>query len=628
MKQRLLFFLIAVFAMSTVAWADINGTCGENVTYHYNGSTHTLTISGTGPMADYSNENPAFSSIPDSVIYDSITKVVVEEGVTTIGNSAFTGLYQLVEVTLPSTLETIGDYAFFDDDELTTITIPDGVTSIGIQAFCDCDELSAITLSSKLKSIGDLAFYLTSLGSVDIPASVTSIGECAFLNAGLETINVDSNNANYESIDGVLFDKGHTKLIQYPELSDATTYMVPEGVETIGCNAFDSSQLNSIVLSSSVSAFEASAFANCTKLESINIPDNLTEIAPRVFESCKSLTSIVIPDGVTSIGEYAFTSCEKLESVIIPSSVKTIDECAFSGNKALKSLFLPEGVTTLGKNAFGSCYKLKTITIPSTMTRIDLYAFFCCDAVTDVYCCADPDKLDYHDKFGSAFQNNKATKCHVYADKLATYQEKFPDAKVTFVGDLQTISPRKNGDYFWTTFYSGTTGYQIYDDVNADAYTATVEASAIKLHKLGKVIPAGTAVVIAGKRNSVNMIIDNDAEAENVVDNDLKGVDVDTSMESLGKGTFYVLGNTKEGFGFHQYTGKTMAAKKAYLCLDGANARSLTMMFDDETTALTLVNSEERTVNSDVWYTLDGRKLQGEPTTTGIYIYNGRKIIK
>ena len=626
MKQRLLFFLIAVFAMSTVAWADINGTCGENVTYHYNGSTHTLTISGTGPMADYSDENPVFSSIPDSVINDSIWKVVVEEGVTTIGNSAFASLWNLAEVSLPSTLETIGDYAFFDVDELTTITIPDGVTSIGIQAFYDCDELSAITLSSNLKSIGDFAFYYTTLGSVDIPASVTSIGECAFLNAGLETINVDSNNANYESIDGVLFDKGHTKLIQYPELKEATTYMVPEGVETIGCNAFDSSQLTSIVLSSSVSAFEASAFANCTKLESINIPDNLTEIAPRVFENCDSLTSIVIPDGVTSIGEYAFTSCEKLESVIIPSSVKTIDKCAFSGNNALKSLFLPEGVTTLGKNAFGSCHKLKTITIPSTMTRIDLYAFFCCDAVTDVYCCADPDKLDYYDKFGSAFQDNKATKCHVYADKLAAYQDKFPDAKVTFVGDLQTISPRKNGDYFWTTFYSGTTGYQIYDDVNADAYTATVEASTIKLHKLGKVIPAGTAVVIAGKRNSVNMIIDNDAEAENVVDNDLKGVDVDTSMELLGKGTFYVLGNTKEGFGFHQYTGNTMAAKKAYLCLDGANARSLTMMFDDETTAIdhSSFNVQRSTFNV---YDLQGRKVANGQLKKGLYIVNGRKVI-
>jgi hypothetical protein len=616
-------------AADVYALVVASGECGttgheSDVTWSLN-EFGEMTISGTGEMCDFDDENNFFPAISDSVKQNCIVKVVIEEGVTTIGKGAFNSFYALAELSLPSTLNTIGDYAFFDCDGLTTVDLPDGVTSIGEQAFYDCDELCAITLSSKLESIGDYAFYYTNLGSVNIPASVTSIGDYAFLNAGLKAINVDSKNSKFESIDGVLFDKGHTKLIQYPALNDATTYMVPDGVKTIGLYAFDSStSLTSIVLSSSVTAFEKGAFANCSNLESINIPDCLTEIAARVFESCSSLTSFVIPDGVTSIGEYAFYGCEKIESVVIPSSVKTIDKDAFNNDKALQSLFLPEGVTTLGAGAFEQCHKLHTITIPSSMTQMDIYAFGWDDAVTDIYCCADPDKLDNYDKFRNAYLDNKATKCHVYADKLAAYEAKYPNANVTFVGDLQTVSAKENEDYFWTTFYSGTTGYKINDDVNADAYTATVEASKIKLHKLGKVIPAGTAVIIAGKKSNVNMIIDNESEAENIVDNQLKGVDAATAQEAGYY--YYVLSKKSDNFGFYKLAStKQLGANKAFIKIP-ENAFSAREFFglEEETT-----NIEHSTFNiehsNDSVYDLLGRKVVNPQK--GLYIVNGRKEV-
>ena len=116
--------------------------------------------------------------------------------------------------------------------------------------------------------------------------------------------------------------------------------------------------------------------------------------------------------------------------------------------------------------------------------------------------------------------------------------------------------------------------------------------------------------------------------------NHLRGVDVDTPTSSLGTGTFYVLGmttvNNEQHFGFHRYEGSEMAARKAFVLVSGSNqapARSLTMVFDDAT-GISSVNGSGTMVNgSDAWYTLDGRKLQGKPTKSGIYVNNGRKVV-
>ena len=115
-------------------------------------------------------------------------------------------------------------------------------------------------------------------------------------------------------------------------------------------------------------------------------------------------------------------------------------------------------------------------------------------------------------------------------------------------------------------------------------------------------------------------------------DNDLHGVDIDTPtstiLTNLGDGTFYVLGNKNAHFGFHQFDGTTMAAHKAFLLVNGDTAlsRSLTMVFDD-TTGITTTNYTNFTNSDDAWNSLDGRRLQGKPTKSGLYINNGLKIV-
>ena len=195
--------------------------------------------------------------------------------------------------------------------------------------------------------------------------------------------------------------------------------------------------------------------------------------------------------------------------------------------------------------------------------------------------------------------------------------------------------PAPDGNY-WTTYYNGTQGFTI--GGNACAYTATYGSDKLTLNKLGKQIPAGTAVIIVAENSVVSMTAtDLDAYTD---DNDLHGVNTDTDVDiirsALGDGTFYVLGmttvNDEQHFGFHRYMGSTMAAHKAFVLVDNSQdaARSLTMVFDEATGIVSAeANSSLFTLHSSLstWFTLDGRRLQAKPTAPGIYVNNGRKVV-
>ena len=184
---------------------------------------------------------------------------------------------------------------------------------------------------------------------------------------------------------------------------------------------------------------------------------------------------------------------------------------------------------------------------------------------------------------------------------------------------------------FWTTYYNSFQDFTI--EGNACAYTATYGDGKLTLHNLGKQIPAGTAVIIVADNDEVSMATAIDLD-DFTGDNNLSGVNTDTPTSALGTGTFYVLGMTTVGddehFGFHRYTGSTMAAHKAYVLVSNGQvlARSLTMVFDEATgiSDATRLNNKEEIKNNN-WFTLDGRRLQAKPTAPGIYINNGKKVV-
>ncbi len=334
--------LVSVFAVT--AYADDRtvtaaGTCGaegDNLTWTLY-SDGELVISGIGEMMNWTSS----STLPWDYWYRDIRSVIIENGITSIGNYAFANSWNLTSVKIPEGVTSIGDYAFYSCYDLTSIDFPDGVTSIGDYALCLCENLV----------------------NIDIPASVTSIGNSAFANCDLlAAIDVADGNSVYIDIGGVLFTVDMTTIVTYPAGKTKTSFKIPVGVTNIGDYAF----------------------YGCTSLTSIKIPEGVTSIGSYAFSYCSNLTSIDIPEGVTSIGGSAFAWCSNITSLVIPEGVKCISDDAFSYCFNLTSIEIPEGVTSIGRFAFFYCSKLTSIEIPTSVMYISSNAFAFCGSLGSV----------------------------------------------------------------------------------------------------------------------------------------------------------------------------------------------------------------------------------------------------
>ena len=301
----------------------------------------------------------------------NLTSVTIPNSVTSIGSGAFEGCRGLTSVTIPNSVTSIGDETFRDCSGLTSVTIPNSVTSIGYETFRYCSSLTSVTIPNSVTSIGNSAFYgcgsltsvtignsVTSIGyetfrdcsgltSVTIPNSVTSIGKGAFnCCSGLENINVMPDNANYKSIDGILYNKDMTIIIKCPEAKTSVT--IPNSVTSIGPDAFGWCRgLTSVTIPNSVTSIGPDAFGWCRGLTSVTIPNSVTSIGSGAFGGCRGLTYVTIPNSVTSIGEGAFYICDDLKSIYMQCEVPI--ECdPICGNNTLKEaiLYVPKGTKT------------------------------------------------------------------------------------------------------------------------------------------------------------------------------------------------------------------------------------------------------------------------------------------
>ena len=360
MKKRIFSFVLAVLMIASLlpatalaAYVVTSGTCGAEVTWTLD-SEGTLTISGTGAMKDYTYDDAAPWKNAE------VKTVVMDNGVTSIGNFAFFFCGSLTDIVIPDSVTSIGDTAFTRCESLTGVTIPSSVTRIGNGVFNVCTSLTDITIPEGVTSIGDYTFHWCSnLTGVTIPEGVTSIGDSAFSGC--------------------------------PSLADIT---VPNGVTSIGSEAFlGCKSLTSMVIPDSVVSIGDHAFYGCANLAQVSIPDGIASISDWLFYSCTSLKEISIPAGVTAIGEYAFFECTGLEKISIPDGVLSIGTGTFSDCTSLKEITIPAGVTSIGDFTFSNCASLKEIIIPDGVTSIGSFAFNGCDGLVDVTIPAGVEKM-------------------------------------------------------------------------------------------------------------------------------------------------------------------------------------------------------------------------------------------
>lgn len=276
--------------------------------------------------------------------------------VTNIGEEAFMSCTSLTAVTLGSSVISIGDLAFWSCTGLTGITIPDSVTSIGADAFWSCTGLTSVTLGNSVASIGNSAFYeCTSLAGITIPASVTNIGDGAFVRCtSLTAITVDAGNAVYSSLDGVVFNKSQTTLLQFPG-GKAGSYTIPGGVTNIGDGAFYwCTSLTGVTIPASVTSIGDDGFHYCTSLTGITIPNNVTSIGMDAFNNCTGLRDVTIPNSITSIRGWVFFSCTRLSSATIAASVTNLEDSVFASCTNLTGVYFrgnaPGGSTNVFYN--------------------------------------------------------------------------------------------------------------------------------------------------------------------------------------------------------------------------------------------------------------------------------------
>lgn len=457
MKQRILktLMLIAVLLTNSLAFAhDFQyGPLYYNILSEAD-STVEVTYEGS---SFYSQAYTGTVVIPEKITYYN----GVTYSVTSIGNNAFTGCYDLIEITLPSSIPTIGHWTFAYCYGLTSITIPNSVTSIGEHAFDCCTGLTSIT----------------------IPNGVTSIGEHAFLGSGgLRSIIVEEGNTVYNSLNNsnAIIETATNTLIK-----GCNATVIPESVTSIGSAAFNGcSGLTEITIPQSVTSIGATAFANCTGLTSLTIPSSVTSIGGNAFYSCTSLTEIHVEavnpptikestfekvdksipvylpaksvesykqaqywseftniQAVVNVGDrfavdgiyYEITNIENSEVavrfaaelnenvviVVIPETVvyqgvtynvTSISKSAFEDCYNLTSVRIGNNVTSIGDSAFAYCEDLYYVIIPNSVTSIGEYAFYC----TDLYSVTIPNSVTSIGRY--AFSGDELTEVNFNAE--------------------------------------------------------------------------------------------------------------------------------------------------------------------------------------------------------------------
>ena len=369
----------------------------------------------------------------------TITKVVVQEGVTAISAEMFRAIENLTEVVLPEGLITIGDYAFADNPKLVNINIPSTVVSMGEGVFFNTASAINVDMSkaTSLTSIGKKAFEKSGIVSITLPAGITHLPARMFYDAtSFTTFNALGEIKTIGDTDysyNMVF--AYTKVTEFDAsklevvatcaflLSDIKELHFGENLVEIGdcaiggiftdagkenyggAERFDAemSKVEVITfadngkLTALGNSTQGSVFARLPNLKYVKIPNTLTNLGRMSFVDCVSLEEVVLPEGLEVIGEMnvgtmyqtsdyglSFSGCVSLKKINVPSTVRFIGCEAFDGCVSLEEIALPEGLLVIGDNAFRNCTALSKIKMPASIYIIGNNAFEGCTAIASM----------------------------------------------------------------------------------------------------------------------------------------------------------------------------------------------------------------------------------------------------
>ncbi|MCL1938035.1 MAG: leucine-rich repeat domain-containing protein, partial [Candidatus Azobacteroides sp.] len=334
-------------------WDCGNHGAPVSATLSGSGNNCTLTINGSGNMADF---NISEGGIPWNTYLSNIKTIVINNGVTNIGNIAFQGCTNLESVTIPLSVTKIGVRAFKDCSSLQTITIPSGVSTIEGEAFINCSHLNAIIINSHTQPLSfessnyednvsttfgivdwfkncssiqtlylgrqytGMAFKgISTLQNLTIGSSVTSIETDAFSDCAINTVTIEDDTV---ALDFSVY------LEPFSNSSIDTLYLgrnINSGFFDYPCPFQKDSTLKSVTIGNDVTVINSNSFYKCTGLQSLTLGNALTSIGESAFYGCSSLTGLSIPNSVTSIGSEAFSGCSNLKTVTIEDGTVALD---------------------------------------------------------------------------------------------------------------------------------------------------------------------------------------------------------------------------------------------------------------------------------------------------------------
>ncbi len=377
----------------------------SNLTYRIT-EDGKMTIKGDGIIPDFGKNEEK----PWDEYAKNIEKIIVKNGVSSVGSYSFNNFSSLVTVEMPNTVERIGKFAFSDTktfqeiiydgtfDEWCSITNNEHsnthyavVTySDGYIEYSPAEDFEFIN--------GVIVSYLGNASVVHIPEeingkSVSKLGDGAFedtLNCYHITVPDTVNEIGCEAFKGC---------------SSLRSINIPYGITELDGTFSDCVSLNRLDLPLTLTAIGERTFSYCSSLTELNLPNvtsigtaafehsglivfevslGVESIPPEAFRGCKKLTDITLPQGLTSIGSCAFEACSALTVIDIPSTVENIGARAFNACKYITEIKLP-AISCLKDELFCDCYRLQNIIIPYSVTTVNNYAFKNCYSMTNVY---------------------------------------------------------------------------------------------------------------------------------------------------------------------------------------------------------------------------------------------------